>query len=335
MSISGHSEGATFPIPYHDTWDVIDPSKMNTYLECPRKFFWEYILGWREDKLNNHLHFGKAWHLGMEHLLRHGFGEQSIYDAYEAFLTFYRTEVHETDDEVYTPKNPERALIAYVKYANKYADDLDKFEVLFLETAGTVPITSEDVLHFRMDSILREKDGAQRIVSLEHKTGSNKYRWEEQWPLSLQGWCYSHALHCMYPYEPAQKGIIFNAAFFMKTKSITDKCIDFMRVPMYREMWSMNVGLWNAVRILEQIKEDYRLLSQCNESDPYLGAFTMNTTNCTKYFGCPYHDLCSYYQNPLRNCAEPELGFIVERWDPREDEGKDVNKVELEMVGGG
>lgn len=45
-------------------------------------------------------------------------------------------------------------------------------------------------------------------------------------------------------------------------------------------------------------------------------AFPMNDTSCTDFFGCPYHDYCMSWQNPLQRCGEPPLGFREEFWDP-------------------
>ena len=73
-------------------WDILDSSKIQSYMRCPRKYFFNHILGWSleeeeqgaleisssgllaapksEIRKSEHLVFGTAWHHSMEHLLR-------------------------------------------------------------------------------------------------------------------------------------------------------------------------------------------------------------------------------------------------------------------------
>ena len=82
----------------HSSWNIIDSTKLNAFLECPRSYFYEYILGWRSEAPNLHLEFGKAWHLAMEHLILHGYDETSIKDAYLKFHEHYRSHFPELLD---------------------------------------------------------------------------------------------------------------------------------------------------------------------------------------------------------------------------------------------
>ena len=173
-------EHYNFPIEKHYTWEILDPSKITCYLECPRKFFYDYLLGWRPTEPNNHIVFGSAWHLAMEHLLLNGYDEVSIADAFDKFLQHYRADFPETTDETFWPKTPERALEALVEYSEKYKGDLNEFEVLFTEISATVPLSEEHNLHLRMDSIVKKHDGT--IYSLEHKTAGSGWRFDEKWP---------------------------------------------------------------------------------------------------------------------------------------------------------
>ena len=33
------------PIPYHPSMEILDSTKIKTYQQCPRLFFYEYALG--------------------------------------------------------------------------------------------------------------------------------------------------------------------------------------------------------------------------------------------------------------------------------------------------
>jgi hypothetical protein len=100
------------------------------------------------------------------------------------------------------------------------------------------------------------------------------------------------------------------------------------RVPAYKTPEQMNTWLWLVNTILDEIERDMECLSHCTESDEVLMAFRQNPKACSDYRGCEFHDYCLAWQNPLRCCYEPPLGFITRFWDPMEREAtvkKDLN----------
>lgn len=318
----------SYPVEVKPTWFVTDPSKIQTYLDCPRRYFYEYILGWRHEIPSNHLHFGHCLHLSLEHLLATDYSMDNVMIAYEKFEEAYRAKegFGAESDEKYWPKIPAVVFQALAGYVGKWKNDHSRYEVLYLETSGTVPINAEDVLHFRMDSILRDTTN-NKIVSLEHKTGSREYKWDKQWSLKMQIGTYTHCLYCMFGQEDV-KGLLMNVIFFKKNMTNT---LSFDRVPVYKPLHQMNNWLWTVNDIYGRMKNDFYRLSKCGVEDQVMGTFTMNPESCTKYFGCPYHDFCCTYANPLTKAHQPPLGFIEEHWDPRADDSKETTKVELEM----
>lgn len=326
-------------VPYHLTWDITDSSKLITFLNCPRKYFYEYILGWRPETPSNHLVFGRSWHIAMEYLLNHDYSGPNVARAFEAFLEDYRRTFSPETDQLFEPKSPEKAELILYAYAAKYADDLKRFEPLYVEIAGTVAVAEDRLLHFRMDSICQDRETGD-IFSLEHKTGSRLWRWEEQWPLSVQVGTYTHVLYCLYPQEQV-KGIKMNAAFFMNAPRAWDAWMsgnrgkykppfDFMRVPVYRSPDQMAVWMWNITHWLDMLEWNFQLFLKADQNEKVMTCFPMNTTSCSNYSGCPYKDFCSAWPNPLRRCEEPPLGFCIERWDPSEDEASKVFNIDHE-----
>jgi len=304
----------------HYTWNILDSSKLTTYMDCPRRYFFEYALGWRSDAPNNHLVFGTAWHDAMEHLLLNGYDDDSIMAAFELFIASYREHFPASSDELYSPKTPEKALGALGLYCERYQNDLQNFETLYTEIAGTVPINNDQVLHFRLDSICRERDSG-RIFSLEHKTGSRISRfWTDQWPMAVAVGTYTHVMNCLYDPKDVW-GVKINGTFFQKTK------IDFLRVPVRKTLDHMKQWLWNVSWWADQIRWQFDLLERCSESDQVLTAFPQQPGSCTKYFGCPYHDFCLAWPNPLAHADEPPAGYKTEWWDPSEREA--THRMEL------
>lgn len=317
----------TFPIPTNPTWEIIDGSKLKTFATCPRQFFYEYILGWRREAPNNHLIFGSAWHLAMEQLLLGGFGKDSFIVAYEAFEKEYRETFGEDTDALFSPKNPIRCFDALVDYAKRYREQDAKYEILETEIAGTVVLTEKYVLHYRMDSIIRDPE-IDLIHSMEHKTAGNfNQAWSMQWSLAFQVWIYTHVLYCLYAPEQV-RGVLINGTAFRKVKDDSKAMRhDFLRVPCWKTPENMQAGYETVLYFMDQLHAEYEMLAQSHPENYVLRAFPMNPESCTKYFGCTWHDYCIAWPNPLRRCDHPPIGFKEEWWDPSAREAKHTHDI--------
>ncbi len=312
------------------TWKIRDSSKLDVYLQCPRKYFFEHMLGWKVAKPAHDLYFGNAWHVAREYQLIHGYDD--VAGAYLAFINFYRKEFDQESDELYRPKDPMAVSEALLKFADERESDLTENELIQTETSGTVPVDESRVLHYRMDSVLRRKEDG-KVFSWDHKSAKGFNRqWSEKFYLSVQNGTYTHCLYCMYPIEDVI-GVEFDGTSFeyLKRKSAKRDAgyhINFQQVPAFKTPEQMNTWLWNVNQYLDDIDRDEDRLSQCEEGDTTLMAFQQNPTACPNYWGCQFHDYCMSWANPLQRCFEPPLGFKVEFWDPSKMET--TNKMNLE-----
>lgn len=316
----------------HPTHLILDSSKLDIYLDCPRKFFYEYILGWRRDIPAHDLHFGTAWHEAREHQLLHGY--EDVEGAYAKFINCYREVFPQETDAIYTPKDPTAVAMALLKFAQERKSDLRNNKVLYTEISGTVPISEDGkVLHYRMDSVIERKEDGM-IFSWDHKSGSEKsinFRgWDDKFQLGIQAGTYTHCLYCLYPIKQVL-GIEFCGTGFGYLKRTKEYRITLKRVPVWKTPDQMNNWLWTVNELYDNIMRDMDRLNDCSENDSILMTFHMNPGACTKYWGCPYHDFCLTWNNPLRNCYEPPLGFKEEFWDPSAMET--TNKMNLEFKG--
>lgn len=305
----------TLSIKEHPTWKKYDSTKIQTAMDCMRMFMYEYIFGWKSSRPNNHLIFGEAWHKAMEHLLMNGYSDLEVIRAYDKFLARYRKDFPEDTDAEFAPKTPAAAISALSKYVEHFKDDPDNYRVLYTETSGVVSLAEDVHMYFKMDSILRDKDGM--IFSMEHKTGSQlSDKWKEKWLLSTQVGTYTHVMYCMYPIEQV-KGVRVSGTFFYKSKPPV-----FERVPIWKTKNQMQVWLYNTLWWIDELDTQFDLLSEQDDNDEVLTCFPMNTESCTKYFGCPYLDFCTAWPNPLHHYSkmEPPLGFKEEFWDPSAEE---------------
>lgn len=314
-------------VEYNPTWDITDSSKLESYIRCPRAFFYRYILGWDLDIPAQDLWFGESWHRGREYQLLNGYDD--VQGAYDKFITGYREKYVPEQDEYYSPKTPTAALNGYMAFAQQRSRDLIDNEVVVLngqkmtEIAGTVPISDKRVLHYRMDSIIRRKEDG-KIFSWDHKTTSEKNikydSWSNQFFLSLQCGTYTHCLYCMFPIEEVL-GMVFCGIGFVYLKRgsayrAAGYHCELKRVPAYKTPDQMNAWLWTVNDIMDNMERDRARLEDAKEDDPVLTAYPMNNTSCGAFRGCPYHDFCISWPNPLRNAYEPPLGFVKKFWDP-------------------
>jgi len=309
-----------YPIPFNPLWNVFDPSKVETWLTCPRQYFYKHILGWKNTAPNNHLIFGEAMHKALEHMLLNktseGYPNSVITEAFQKFLDSYRQELPEETDELYTPKTPANMLGALSEYAGRWGRDDAPLEVLYTEVAGSIPISPSRSIFYRVDAIVY--DPTKDIVfSLEHKSGSRINRqWQDKWALHNQPFSYTHVLYSIFD-PKIVKGVKINGIHFIKRK--TDP-IEFIRIPCWKRPPQMNEWLWEINDIFDQMEYEFFRFSNCSPDDIAMRAFPKNPEACTKYFGCPYHDYCCAWENPLSRCDEVPYEFQVEHWDPRDQE---------------
>lgn len=296
-----------------------DSSKLNDFLTCPRYYFYRHVLGWESEAPNNHLVFGTAWHLAMEHLLLHGYSAESVLAAHDLFEKEYRMHFSPETDDMFGGKTPLNAFIALGKYTEEYKRDFEEAKPLYTEIAGSVAVDAQRSLYFRQDSIMRREDN-HHIFSREHKTGSRLWMWDDQWPLSIQVGTYSHVLYCLYPHDMVD-GVEMNGVFFMKRKKDP---IELHRFLVQKTKDQMQTWLDTVRFYLWEIEREFDLLCNiCREDDPVLRAFSMNPTNCLKWGRiCEYHDYCLAWPNPLRRAHEPPIGFKRDWWDPMAREAK-------------
>ena len=307
------------PLVVVPQWNIHDSTKIKCFLECPRKYFWNYILGWETDKVNIHFLFGEAWHELMEYLLlkQGSWNKQVEEEAFQLFCMVYMAEIPKDEYDLYSPKDPAHAYQALQEYMNlyKHLDD----EVLYTEIPGVVPIDEERVLHFKIDAIM---SGERGLYIEDHKTGSQDSKaWRDQWRLDFQISCYTHVLFLLFP-DAFKFGAVINGTILRK------KGPAFIPVEVAKSPEQLQGWLWEARYTVKEIEHNHLALSQCSESDPVMMAFPRRTTSCTKFGTCPYIDFCCAWQNPIQKADRPPVGIRIRHWDPTEKFSKAKRKFE-------
>lgn len=298
-------------IPKHKTWHIIDSSKLQSLSRCQRKVFFRSILGWETENPSIHLVHGEAWHRGMEYILLNAYDEESVNNAMQLYLAYYREFFSETMDSVNDPKTPGNAYTAYMSYIDQYRETDAKNEVLFTEVAGSVSIGKDRKIHFRLDSII-QNNTYHKKESLEHKTGSrNSAAWRDQWIQKIQIGTYTHVLYCLYGPENVF-GVRVNGSFFYKSQPHAH-----VRIPIRKTNISMQEWLWTVNQIVDTYEFELERLEDCKESDDIMKAFPKNTEACMDFnTRCPYFDTCMSHANPLKIIDQPPVDMKVDFWDP-------------------
>ena len=311
------------PIPYHPSQDILDSTKVQCYQDCPRKFFYEYLLGWRPSMPSNHLHFGKCAHLALEHIHLNGCTVQSVIDALEIFNTEYRMIFPESTDEIFHPKTPARFFDALIEYVRTYRDDLTHYTLYKTEFGGTVSLGEDFTLAFKMDTILQDNYTG-LYCSLEHKTAQGNYlsnHYSTQHEMGIQVGTYTHVLNCLFPPQEVS-GVIINVICLKKVKKsetiLARYPINLSNEQMYG--WLENTTAW-----MKSIKADRYALMQESPSDDVMRSFPKNGRSCTNYNkACPYLGLCQGWINPLRHIDRMPSEMTVEFWNPLEENLREV-----------
>ena len=325
-------------IPENELFSVNDSSKVQSYMNCPRRYFFEHVIGWRTDEPSIHLEFGTAVHLAMEILHTKGYEAESLSDAFEVFFDHYRKYFGEELDDANAPKNPANFMRALPLYAKKYRDIDAEDEVLHVEVAGSVAVGPNRLLYFKSDTIIKTKRG---IIAREHKTGTRFHPlWAAQWRKKMQAAAYNHVLYCLFlgkdgVTEDDIAGVEINGIFLRNEPRLkrdgqpyaNQQDTEFHRVPVRKNLPQMEAWVSEVNHWFDLIERDFSKLADAKEEDQVLDAFHGNTESCTKYGVCPFIDQCCSWPNPLQRMHELPAGFKSELWDPRDHSEDNVKEV--------
>lgn len=333
------------------TWSIYDSSKIQAYMDCPRRYFYEYILGFRTEGFNIHLIFGEALHLALEHIERnkaayaHGKLALLLAESYLIFYNKFRAHVSpEQELEASKVKTCDTAARILKQYIDSTANNPET--CLDTEIAGQVYINETDAIAYRVD-YLGTKNLTNTKFVRDHKTASYMGKtWVDAWDTSFQMGTYSHLLYSIFP-EDEVAGIEINGLGVRAALKANE--LPHLRVPVYKSKNSMADWLWHANHYVDAIKADTAKVLEHTPEDQTLKAFPKNSTACTKYYGCPFLAICGQWDNPLGKCLEieqdssvevevldtiptrtilePPIGFVTSWWNPLDKTIRPINKI--------
>ena len=286
----------------------LDSSKIQTYMECPRKFFFSNYVGLQQSEPSVDLVFGVAWHEAMAALLddKPLEGYSNITPAIMAFSKYW--EENSEGIDTHKHKNPENALFFLSSYVDWWSDD--KFTVVETEQSVKIRISKQDFsvdIFANIDAVCN--DGHNYFI-LEHKTTG---RWVtqtylNQWRQKPQTLAYFFYLQ--------NSNIASNDSLILHNILCTsarnnDKIFHRMQSSFSHDQ--INSWILNTQHYVEQIMSDIRNVESENPDDNIMKSFPKNTTQCSF---CPYIDVCMARPNPLKKLDKIPSEFDIAFWDP-------------------
>jgi hypothetical protein len=167
--------------------EKIDYSSLSTYMGCPRKFLFQYLLNLRPAGKSIHLVFGSCWHYGLEesYLAIQQDTEKKLkpidltIKSVQAFNKLWKLDgaPYWKDEDVIFPKSPGHAANMYKNYWDRFLKlDRDK-KVIAVEAPFAIDLSlyKKGLPNYigRIDLILGDGSG---IEILDHKTAKAVYK---------------------------------------------------------------------------------------------------------------------------------------------------------------
>ena len=313
-----------------DYREKIDYSSLSTYMNCPRKFLFQYMMHLRPAGKSIHLVFGSCWHYGLEstyNLLKENPNitpMDATINSIKAFNKLWDLDgaPHWKNEDLIFPKSPGHAANMYKAYWDRFLQlDTVKRQVIAVEAPFVIDLSMYQTglpnYIGRIDLVLSDGSG---IEIIDHKTAKAVYKITPQsFEVSFQTDGYLTAGRIFYDKIPK---ITYRVALCQKSK------IDFNPITINKRAAAIEHFLDNLVFYVNNILTDIDLLEQdierCSSRTDILKSFPRCPGQaCTAFMSsCPYYDLCRLRNNPLDWRDKAPQGFTFDEWDPSLVEAK-------------
>lgn len=272
-----------------------------------------------------HMDFGTAMHAAAEVLtahIHHGYTDKVVAAAIRAFEE--KWDQLGIEDMPGMPKSRGNGRDAILMYADEYPADKNRYECLYTEIAGTVPLAEDRFMRFRLDALLLDKS-TNSLTIIDHKTVSRLDKsWQEKWDRAVQVQTYLLVLHYLAPLLDLQPGhVVINGWHLLKPLKDGTPKNGFIRIPLGAGEDAILMSLYNLNHWWDQMQWNYEILTkeiEELEDRDVLNAFPVNGEACSRY-PCRTGGLCTAWLNPLTriNDRPPHL---MERPPFRDDRVK-------------
>lgn len=317
-----------------DYREKIDYSSIHTYLTCPRKFLYQYLLHLRNPRPSIHLVFGSCWHYGLEVVYHAEMIDPNIdvktatKIAVDAFNLLWSIEgaPHWRDEDAIFPKSPGHAANVYHAYFKRFLKlDQKTSKILAVESPFAIHIEEDLPNYIGRFDLLRTVIKNQTLLIQDHKTTNALYKTAgSDFEMSFQTIGYLTAGRIYYDSIPA---IEYCSSIFRKSGT------EFIRYPINKRVQACNQFLHELKYYMQEILANLVIFEEdklsCLTRTDLLNCFHRRPgLACTAFFkDCSFFDLCKLRNNPLLWIEKPPQGYTIFEWDPELHEASLKKKI--------
>jgi PD-(D/E)XK nuclease superfamily len=278
-----------------------DSTSLGWFKECPRKYFYSMIEGWRSQNESVHLRFGIIYHSSLELYDRL---RSTGVDHNRALLDCVRATLVESWPWPFdhSSKTRETLVRSIIWYLEQFREDPAKTVQLnsgkpAVELSFSMELEHENyLLCGHLDRVV-EFNGLTFVMDRKTASSTLASNYFEKFDVDNQMSLYSIAAKVLY--QMPIRGVIIDAAqiavgFTRFVRGFT------YRTPAQLDEWIKDIKSW------------VDLAAGYARS----GNWPMNDKSCDKYGGCPFRKVCS--KDPGVRQIILESDFVREPWNPLE-----------------
>jgi len=255
---------------------VFSPTTLQTFLDCPRKFYLSHFRGLTKTTESIDLAFGASFHVGVGTFYSSGDKEGAV----EAFVQDFNKKKVLSNEK----KNMETGVLTLQRYVDFYSvNESYKFDPTYIETDFALDMPNGTRLVGIIDRV-RKFDGYVVLVDTK-TTGSKPSDWYfKKYENDFQMSAYAYAL-----------------------KQLTGECdaveIDAVQIPyktadsfQRKTFFRTDLQLSNWLNTYLKVTDFIRAHLSLSEEE-FLRAYYQNQNSCSDYGGCKYLGACMHGMN--------------------------------------
>ncbi len=294
-----------------------DSTSLGLFKECPRKYYYTIIQGYRGRGESPHLTFGIHYHSALEHYdKRRALGddhEEALRSAVLKALTdtWVDGAPWESEHPLKTRNNLIRSIVWYLEHFR-----LDPAQTIILangqpavELSFRFQVNEDLVLCGHLDRLVEWNNGTYVMDRKTSTTTLSTYYFDQYEPdnqMSL------YTLAGRLVYNTPVRGVVIDAAQIAVGFTRFDRGFTY-RSESQLEEWLDDTRSW--VALAGEMGDHHDNLVHDEVPHPER-AFPLNDKSCHKYGGCQFRTICSKAPEVRKNFLETQ--FEVRRWNPLE-----------------
>lgn len=287
----------------------IDSTMLSCFRLCPKRFYWEFVLGLRPSEISIDLHAGAAFSAALERFYREYWeGDRDIQRALSRTLPSFLSTWGDFSPSKPTPKTRDNLWQALNDYIERWPPATDHVQPFDLAGRKTVefsfsipldypgfprhPVTGDPFVYCGRCDLLGLYNN-RNCVRDEKTTARLESNWPQKWGLRGQflGYCWGVSASGI----PCDTVVVRGIVLHSKSPNILVESIQLY-------------GQWELERWFDQLRIDLHRLVECWKTK----WFDLNLGDaCTMYSGCSFVDLCK--------SPDPSRWFdtySIKRWNP-------------------